>query len=947
MRRLARFLVLIALFGCFSSSICVAAATNPYGYWQTYTYNGVQYKTVRCTWYAWQQAYDRLGVALPGWGNGGTWLGSAKAAGYQTGSEARPNSIAVWEEPGAWGHCAFVVSVEGNTMTVNEGGMYQHPTGWDGRSGVGATIGSYRNGTGTLIGFIYLTDNEETIPPGSEMPIGYDRTIPDGDYQIVSFKNPGFQLDIAGNDVPAANSANVQLWEVGDDVRRQDVFTLTYDANDKFYSIIQKDTKMALDVVNGSVVAGENVQIYESHGGSPQRWAISEALDDAGNWIGYRIQAKCSGFSLDIVNGGEDSAYANGTNVQQYPGNNSQAQSWLFIPYEPAHTLPDGRYILVSGLDADLELDVAGDTPNVENGVNVQIWNDNNAEFRTKALSQYNSFDVKYYGNGYYKLYHGGSGKALDVDGASKNQNVNVQLWEALDDSLAQQWAITPLNSGYALRARCSGLALDVKDGLTTDGINVQQHTYNSSLAQTWYFVPAEYAIKYDSNGGHGAPVEQLKYYKGDLKLTEVKPTRSGYIFDGWATNKNASRGQYLAGSIYSADESATLYAIWYDEKDLRDAPPFGENDPEQNQISLSASLNTDGKLTVLINVPSTASPPPATLIAGLYDHEGRMLEVQSVQTALASGDIAMQDIFFESNVLPNMTAKLFLVDKNVFAPLCESTEVNPANIIYLSQLEDNSVNNFQEDTQLILDTVKSVQEVSGNKLTVRGDGTLYAYHINIKNLYIEGGTIREITDAEEYETSSEYSNYIAEFISADTMTVKDGTIILERSSGRCCIQASSLIVLGGKIVANSNMCAICSGEMNISGGEVYAYSNFVGLGGPGSWSGSISGCNLSVSGGILEARGLLKDGSSFTVGAALSKLTMEGGTFISSGSLTALNCWDEPIMINPSVNIIPEGAYASNEETTTNQSRYGWTGYSFLNIDESRVTELVLTSSM
>ena len=685
MKRFARFLVVIVLLGCFSTSFCVAVATNPYGYWQTYTYNGVQYKTVRCTWYAWQQAYDRLGVALPGWGNGGTWLGSAKAAGYPTGSDARPNSIAVWEQPGAWGHCAFVVSVEGNTMTVNEGGMYQHPTGWDGRSGVGATIGSYRNGTGTLIGFIYLTDDEETLPDGSEMSIGYDRTIPDGDYQIVSFKNPGFQLDIAGNDVPAANSTNVQLWEVGDSVRRQDVFTVTYDASDKFYTIIQKDTRMALDVVNGSVVAGENVQVYESHGGSPQRWAISEAWDDSGIWIGYRLQAKCSGFSLDIVNGGEDSAYVNGTNVEQYPGNTCQAQSWLFIPYEPAHTLPDGRYILVSGLDANLELDVAGDSRSVENGVNVQIWNDDNPEFREKSLSQYNSFDVKYYGNGYYKLYHAGSGKALDVNAASWNQCANVQLWDALNDSLAQQWAITPLNGGYALRARCSGLTLDVENGLTDNGTNVRQHTYNSSLAQTWYFVPAEYSVVYNSNGGYGAPVEQLKYYNGDLKLTDVKPTRSGYIFEGWSTTKTASKGEYKTGGIYSANESVTLYATWYDENELRGAPEFISPNPEDKSISLSAKLNTSGKLTVMINVPSDATPPPATLIAGLYNHDGRMVEIHSVQPNLANGEAFSIDLNFKTQPDGSMSAKAFLVDRSNLTPLCQYVSVEPGleTIIY------------------------------------------------------------------------------------------------------------------------------------------------------------------------------------------------------------------------------------------------------------------------
>lgn len=44
-----------------SVSMTASAASNPFGKWQTI--NGVT--TIRCTYYAWQQAYDNTGVALP------------------------------------------------------------------------------------------------------------------------------------------------------------------------------------------------------------------------------------------------------------------------------------------------------------------------------------------------------------------------------------------------------------------------------------------------------------------------------------------------------------------------------------------------------------------------------------------------------------------------------------------------------------------------------------------------------------------------------------------------------------------------------------------------------------------------------------------------------------------------------------------------------------------
>ncbi|MCH4207230.1 MAG: CHAP domain-containing protein [Solobacterium sp.] len=78
-----------------------------------------------CTWGAWQLVHDNLGISLPGyWGNAISWLSSASAAGYSTGTEPRANSIAVWAQPytSAYGHVAFVASVSGNSIYVKEGG---------------------------------------------------------------------------------------------------------------------------------------------------------------------------------------------------------------------------------------------------------------------------------------------------------------------------------------------------------------------------------------------------------------------------------------------------------------------------------------------------------------------------------------------------------------------------------------------------------------------------------------------------------------------------------------------------------------------------------------------------------------------------------------------------------------------------------------------------------
>ena len=76
--------------------------------------------------------------------------------------------------------------------------------------------------------------------------------------------------------------------------------------------------------------------------------------------------------------------------------------------------------------------------------------------------------------------------------------------------------------------------------------------------------VPAwtSYTVSYNANGGSGAPSSQTKWKDQALTLSSTKPTRTGYAFQGWATS--ASGGvAYASGASYTANASATLYAVW------------------------------------------------------------------------------------------------------------------------------------------------------------------------------------------------------------------------------------------------------------------------------------------------------------------------------------------------------------------------------------------------
>lgn len=88
----------------------VKAASNPYSKSSSYGTN--------CTWYAWQMAYEKAGITLPGWGNAKDWYQDAKKAGYTVGTSPKANSIIVWGGWTSYGHVGYVEKVAGNTLYV-------------------------------------------------------------------------------------------------------------------------------------------------------------------------------------------------------------------------------------------------------------------------------------------------------------------------------------------------------------------------------------------------------------------------------------------------------------------------------------------------------------------------------------------------------------------------------------------------------------------------------------------------------------------------------------------------------------------------------------------------------------------------------------------------------------------------------------------------------------
>lgn len=89
--------------------------------------------------------------------------------------------------------------------------------------------------------------------------------------------------------------------------------------------------------------------------------------------------------------------------------------------------------------------------------------------------------------------------------------------------------------------------------------------TYTANSAVTLYAVwkAVTYTVKYNANGGSGAPSNQTKTYGVTLTLSSTKPTRTNYNFKGWATSSTATTAEYQSGGSYTKNSAITLYAVW------------------------------------------------------------------------------------------------------------------------------------------------------------------------------------------------------------------------------------------------------------------------------------------------------------------------------------------------------------------------------------------------
>ena len=294
------------------------------------------------------------------------------------------------------------------------------------------------------------------------------RTLSNGDYHIVTVLDESKGLDVYGG--YKENGTNVDIYSNLQD--ESQVFTVTYKGNG-YYSIINKYSNKSLDCQNGNTVSGTNVQTYEYDNVDQKQWIIKES----GDGQSFNIISKNSGLYLDVKSG--DSA--NYSNVQVHIGNNTNAQKWKFVAYNnPKNSsIKDGNYHIVSKLNKNFGLDVAGALD--DDAINVRLYNN--------IYDSNQVFNVVYLNDGYYKITNVKTGKSLDVASASAYKGANLQQYTYKEVN-QQKWIIEDSgdNKNYYISSKNAGLYLTSESTDIENGTNVFLTINDYSDRQQWEF---------------------------------------------------------------------------------------------------------------------------------------------------------------------------------------------------------------------------------------------------------------------------------------------------------------------------------------------------------------------------------------------------------------------------------------------------------------------------
>lgn len=444
------------------------------------------------------------------------------------------------------------------------------------------------------VGKVYYTG--KNVEPEVNLSLKNTALVQGRDYKVVYSNN--VKLGKGTATIIGINAFTGKL-NVSFDIIKDEMSNGTYEI------VTSKDNNKVLDIVNGSKSKGANVQLYQWNGTVAQQYEIVKnqkgyyTIKNCGsnlylgistNWNtmanynrlvqGVDSSSKAAQFVFTknskgqwIISSAWDSKYVidlyggstnNGSAIQIFTNNNSQAQAWKLMKVKNVreemdelasknkNILSDGTYFISSSKNTSYVLDVSNGSKN--NFGNIWLFKNNG------TVAQ--AWTVKHDSKGYVTFINVGSNKAIDVYDGKANNYQNISQYTS-NNSYAQKWIVTKDSMGYKIMSAIDkNYVLDLYNGSVNNGTNIQVYQSNGTVAQRW---------KFDK---YVKPTVETARQKMDKMAQEYNSsiTESTYVISNFAQSKyvvDVSNGSKNSGAnVWTFQSNNTNAQKWKVKKD-------------------------------------------------------------------------------------------------------------------------------------------------------------------------------------------------------------------------------------------------------------------------------------------------------------------------------------------------------------------------------------------
>lgn len=298
---------------------------------------------------------------------------------------------------------------------------------------------------------------------GGDQP-DMEQTLKSGIYTIVTSLDANKVVEVANG--YSYDNVNIQLYKANNTNSQKWYIT----KGDDGYYTIRSGLNSSLYMANDSNVSGANILTSTKE----TKWIIDYIDNNK-----FYIISKDTGLYLNVNN----SSTANGTKINLFTKNESNAQKFSFVSTkiaENSKTFSDGYYTINSKLDSNKVIDVNNGSKN--NGTNIQLYSSNNSNAQIWYL--------KHTGNGYYGITSAmNPNTSLELANGYTTNGTNIQLYKS-NNSDAQFWKLKDDGNGnISIVSKKANICVTVANSSTANKTNIQANTCNNQNNQKFNLV--------------------------------------------------------------------------------------------------------------------------------------------------------------------------------------------------------------------------------------------------------------------------------------------------------------------------------------------------------------------------------------------------------------------------------------------------------------------------